>query len=898
MKKLTANQMRDMWFHFWESKGHDVLESASLVPVNDPSLLWVNAGVTPLKKYFDGSEIPDNRRMCSSQKCIRTNDIENVGKTARHQTFFEMMGNFSVGDYFKKEAILWSWEFLTSDEWLGFEPEKLYITVYPTDKEAYDRWIEVGVDPSHIIKLEDNFWEIGPGPSGPDSEIFYDRGEKYDPDGIGIRLLEEDIENDRYIEIWNNVFSQYNAKAGLKREEYPELPSKNIDTGMGLERIVSVLQEVETNFDTDLFIPIISKISEISGKEYHGEMPFKVIADHVRTITFALADGANFGNTGRDYVLRRLLRRAVRYARILEIDRPFMEELVPVVVGVMEYAYPYLIDHQEMVMAKIAKEEELFHRTLVNGEKRLHELFETSETKEISGEEAFKLYDTFGFPFELTLEYAEENGFTVSREEFDQCMKKQKELARSARKNMSSMNNQNAELLEFKEESIFVGYDVLEKETEIIALFDGEKFVDVLENKGYVVLKETPFYAESGGQVSDTGYIYDGDVVIEVVDLFKGPNKQHFHYVQFEGVIHKGDKVRASVNEATRLATMCNHSVAHLLQSALREVLGKMVTQAGSYLDDETVRFDFHYDQKISREQLIEVEKKVNEQIQLAEDTKTELMTLEEAKASGAMALFGEKYGTDVRVVTIGNSRELCGGTHVKNTGDIEKFAIAYLESKGSNVYRIEGATRDNIDAALFATIKPYNDEMIKLLTKAKKIVEEAYINDIDLVFDCDINHDAPHSYEDIVYNLEEMDIIKEKVQELEKNYREQLSKNALQDLSKFESYKENVNGIDTIICKVEWMDLSILKQIIDALVQKMEQGFIFMANVNGDSVNYFARSTNNMKDKVNCGQVVKDAAMKSNGNGGGSPFFAQGGGKNADVDAIIEEVKDIIAHA
>ena len=898
MKKLTGNQMRDMWFQFWKSKGHDVFESSSLVPMNDPTLLWVNAGVTPLKKYFDGSEIPDNRRICSSQKCIRTNDIENVGKTARHQTFFEMLGNFSVGDYFKKEAIEWSWEFLTSDKWLGFEPEKLYITVYPTDQEAYDRWIEVGVDPSHIIKLEDNFWEIGPGPSGPDSEIFYDRGEKYDPDGIGIRLLEEDIENDRYIEIWNNVFSQFNAKAGLKREEYPELPSKNIDTGMGLERIVSVLQEVDTNFDTDLFIPIIEKISEISGKEYHGEMPFKVIADHVRTITFALADGANFGNTGRDYVLRRLLRRAVRYAKMLEIDHTFMKELVPVVVGVMEYPYPYLIDQQEMVMAKIEKEEELFHRTLVNGEKRLHELFETSETKEISGEEAFKLYDTFGFPFELTLEYAEENGFTVSREEFDQCMKKQKELARSARKDMNSMNNQNAELLEFKEESTFVGYDVLEKGTEIIALFDGEKFVDSLENKGYVVLKETPFYAESGGQVSDTGYIHNGDLVIEVVDLFKGPNKQHFHFVQFDGVIHKGDKVVASVNEATRLSTMCNHSVAHLLQSALREVLGKQVTQAGSYLDDETVRFDFNYDQKISREQLIEVEKKVNEQIKLAEDTKTELMTLEEAKASGAMALFGEKYGTDVRVVTIGNSRELCGGTHVKNTGDIEKFAIAYLESKGSNVYRIEGATKDNIDALLFSTIKPYNDEMIKLLTKAKKLVEEAYSNGITLEFDCEINNDAPHSYADIVSNLKEMDTVKVKVQELEKNYREQLSKNALQDLSKYEKDQENINGVDTIICKVEGMDLSILKQIIDALIQKMESGFIFMANVNGDNVNYFARSTNNMKDKVNCGQIVKDVSMKSNGNGGGSPTFAQGGGKNVDVDTIINEVKDIIAHA
>lgn len=898
MKNITANQMRDMWFRFWQTKDHEVMESASLVPVNDPTLLWINAGVTPLKKYFDGSVVPNNRRMCSSQKCIRTNDIENVGKTARHQTFFEMLGNFSIGDYFKHDAIYWSWEFLTSDEWLGLEKEKLYITVYPTDQEAYDTWIEVGVSPDHIIRLEDNFWEIGPGPSGPDSEIFYDRGEDYDPEHIGIRLLAEDIENDRYIEIWNNVFSQYNAKSGLSREEYPELPSKNIDTGMGLERIVSVLQGAETNFDTDLFLPIMDKISEISGKQYDGSMPFKVIADHVRTITLALADGANFGNNGRDYVLRRLLRRAVRYARMLGIERPFMDELVSVVVGIMEYAYPYLIDQQEMVMAKIEKEEELFHRTLVNGEKRLFELFETSSDHTISGEEAFKLYDTFGFPFELTLEYATEKGFTISREAFDQCMKKQKELARSSRKTMSSMNNQNAELLNFKDESVFVGYEMLECDTTIIALFDGEKFVDSLTDQGYVVLKETPFYAESGGQVSDTGVIDDNHMVLEVVDLFKGPNKQHFHYVKFTGTIHKGDSVKAMVNEASRLATACNHSTGHLLQEALRDVLGKQVIQAGAYMDDNTLRFDFRYDQKITRDDLVMVEKKVNEQILGATDTKTEIMTLDEAKASGAIALFDEKYGDQVRVVTIGNSRELCGGTHVKNTGDIEKFAIASIESKGSNVYRIEGATRDNIDSVLFETIKPYNDEMIKLLVKARKVVEEASANGIILDFDLELNHDAPHSYEDILFNLDELAMVQEKVQNLDREYHNRLSEKVLSDLSMFDTMKETINGVECIIGMVENIDLSILKQVIDVLSQNMDNGFVFIANVHGGSVNYFAKASASLKDKVNCGQIVKDMSVKSNGNGGGSSLFAQGGGKIDDVTSIIAEVKEYIRHA
>ncbi|MCI9233001.1 MAG: alanine--tRNA ligase [Bacilli bacterium] len=893
MEKLTGNEMRDLWFQFWESKGHQVLESASLVPINDPTLLWINAGVTPLKKYFDGSIVPDNRRICSSQKCIRTNDIENVGKTARHQTFFEMLGNFSIGDYFKEEAITWAFEFLTSPEWIGFDKEKLYMTIYPNDEVAYNTWIKVGVDPSHIIKLEGNFWEIGPGPSGPDSEIFYDRGEKYDPENLGIKLLQDDIENDRYIEIWNNVFSQYNAKAGIPREEYPELPSKNIDTGMGLERMLSILQEVDTNFDTDLFLPIIEKTEEISGKKYNGEMAFKVIADHIRTITFALSDGANFGNNGRNYVLRRLLRRAVRYGKVLGIERPFLKELVPVVVSIMEYAYPNLRSHELSVMEKINKEEELFMKTLAKGEKRLQELFETSTDKTISGEEAFKLYDTYGFPFELTLEYAEEKGFTVSKEAFDTCMKIQKDLARESRSKATSMNIQNEELLNFKEESLFVGYDTLKIETTILRLFNGEKFVETLENSGYIVLEETPFYAESGGQISDIGTIIDGNIMIEVEDSFKGPNKQHFHYVTFDGVLKVGDKVIASVNEEFRHHVMCNHSAAHVLQRTLQEVLGESVHQAGSAIDNENVRFDIHYEGKISKDELIKVEERVNERIATKVDTKTEILTLEEAKQTGAMALFDEKYGDKVRVVTIGDSKELCAGTHVKNIGEIERFAIVSLESKGSNVYRIVGATGDRIESSLFAAIKPYNDEMMKLLSKAKRIIEEGRQEEIILEFNFNINNDAPHTYKDIVFNLNEMETIKKSVMELEKRYLEEKSKKALQNLDVFVKQKEKIGNIETIIVKVENYDLNILKQVIDALLNSLNNGFIFIATVNNGNVNILAKAHADLKDKIHCGNMVKEAALKSNGSGGGSPIFAQGGGKDASaLDEILKTIK------
>ncbi len=889
MKKLNADELRNLWFRFWKSKDHEIIESASLIPKNDPSILFINAGVTPLKKYFDGSEKPNNRRMASCQKCIRTNDIENVGLTARHQTLFEMLGNFSVGDYFRDEAITWAYEFLTSKDYLDIDISKLYFTVYTYDTVTFHKWVSLGVPEDHIILLDTNFWEIGKGPSGPDSEIFYDRGEKYDPNKLGIKLLQDEIENDRYIEIWNNVFSQYNATPGMDRKDYPELPSKNIDTGMGLERVLAISQNVETNFDTDLFMPIIEKISEISGKKYQKEASFKIIADHIRALTFALADGANFGNSGRDYVLRRLLRRAVRYGKKLGIEKCFMADLVSVVIDIMHSSYPYLVDKEDMVKNKITIEEELFSKTLVNGEKKLEEIFENSKNKVISGEDAFKLYDTYGFPFELTLECAMERGFSVSESEFNEAMQKQKELARNRRRKTSAMNLQNEELMNYKESTEFVGYDTLEIETKIIALFDGVKFVSSLENEGYVVLEKTPFYAEAGGQVSDNGIIIDQNMSIEVVDVFKSVNNVYFQFCKFNGTLHVGDNVYASVNEEMRSNIMKNHSSAHLLQKALKEILGEEVHQAGSRIDENTLRFDIFYDGKISKEDLFRVEALVNYKIQNYGQTKLEILPIEEAKKTGAISLFDEKYGEMVRVVTIADSKEFCGGTHVKNVKDIVRFAIKSIESKGNNIYRIEAATDTNIERELFSAIKPYNDDMIKLLEKAKNIIKQAMNEGLELDFNFDINNDAPHNYKDVLFNLDEVNSIKEKVTKLEKDYYDKKLEKELSHLDDYES--KDINGHKVIIKVAENGDLNILKAVADILANKIK-GMVFIIS-KGDKLNFIVKSEDS---KINCSSIIKSILPLCDGKGGGSSTYAQGGGNVIDdLSSITDKVESEI---
>ena len=890
---MTHDEIRKTWFNFFVNKGHKIYDSASLIPVNDDSLLWINAGVAPLKKYFDGREVPDSRRIVNIQKCIRTNDIENVGITKRHQTFFEMMGNFSVGDYFKEEAIAYAYELLTSKEYFDIDKDLLYVTVYTDDERAKERWIEVGLKEDHIIPLKENFWEIGEGPCGPDSEIFYDRGEKYDLEGNALEKFKKDEDQERYVEIWNNVFSQFNSKPGLDRKDYEELPSKNIDTGAGLERWCCIFQGVDSNFETDLFKPIIKHIEELSKFDYVGQKEFKIIADHIRAITFALADGAAFENVGRGYVLRRLLRRSVRFGRSIGLECPFMYKIVSDVVDVMKEAYPYLIEKRAQVETLVLEEEKLFLKTLEAGEKRLIELVKTSPDGYISGEEAFKLYDTYGFPFELTEEYVSELGLKVSKEEFDKYMEAQKSLSQKNAKTTQSMASQKKVLLEFTEPSEFV-YGIYRLKSSVLAIFSKEERVESINHDTYIATNRTCFYAESGGQVSDTGMIIGEHFKARVIDVFKAPNGQHIHKIRLlDGTISVNDECELIIDKERRKQIEANHSSVHILQYALQQTLSKNIRQAGSYVDNERLRFDFTYTGKMTDEKILEVEKFVNEMIGENIIVSTEIMPLEKAKQLGAMALFSEKYGDVVRVVKIGKSIELCGGTHVANTSEIGPFAIYNCESKGSNVYRIEGVTGEKIEATLFEVIKPYNDEKIKLLMKAKEILEEARENGIKLDFEVDINHEKPVSYKDIIYDKNELQYVHQEEKELEKKYNNIKEQKILQNLDIYKEHIKTINDIETLIMTVKNKDNKLLKTIADTINNEMNNGFIFFINVKEDgSLNFISKSNS----KINAGYLVKEASLLSNGNGGGSPTFAQGGGKTSEkLEEIMKNIEDFI---
>ncbi|MCD8204404.1 MAG: alanine--tRNA ligase [Coprobacillus sp.] len=691
MKYLSGNEIRNLWLKYFSEKGHKVEEGASLIPVGDPTLLWINSGVAALKKYFDGREIPPSRRICNVQKAIRTNDIENVGHTAKHHTFFEMLGNFSIGDYFRKEAIEFAAEILTSPDYYDMPIDKLYITYFPTDLEAKKYWMENGISEDHLIPLEHNFWEIGEGPCGPNTEVFFDRGDKYDPERKGVELLINEVENDRYVEIWGIVFSQYNAVSGQKREEYKELPSKNIDTGAGLERITCVLQGTETNFETDLFYPIIKAAEKMAKVKYEDNLiAYRVIADHIRAITFALSDGESFSNEGRGYVLRRLLRRALRYGKDIGIDRPFLNELVDVVYDIYKDFYPYLKEKLSFVRKIILAEEEKFLLTLENGEALLNKLI--SDNHKLNGSDIFKLYDTYGFPKELSLEICEEKGVEVDLSGFDEAMKKQQETARKARGEYQSMSGQAKDLLSCKVESTFNYQKITPLKSEVVALFNlkGEK-VDVIKEEGMVIFKETNFYAEMGGQVADTGQIISKDTSATVYDVRHAPNGQNLHYIKvLFGSVHLGDKFSLEIDESRRKKIMANHSATHLLDAALAEVLGGHVAQAGSLVNDEYLTFDFTHYQKMSEEEIMLVEEKVNQWIADAIPEKTLVLPIEEAKKLGARMLFGDKYGDIVRVVTFGDvSKEFCGGTHVTNSSEIGSFIIESEESIAAGVRRI-----------------------------------------------------------------------------------------------------------------------------------------------------------------------------------------------------------------
>lgn len=885
MKKLTSNEIRKMFLDYFESKGHLIVPSASLIPKDDPSILWINAGVAPLKKYFDGREIPPKRRLANSQKCIRTNDIENVGDTYHH-TFFEMLGNFSIGDYFRDEALGFAWELLTSPNWYGIDKERLYVTVYTDDNDAYNRWLELGVSPSHIIKSKENFWDIGPGPCGPDSEIFFDRGEEYDKRGP--ELIENDIDNDRYIEIWNNVFSQYNHIDGLERKDFPELPHKNIDTGMGLERLVCVLQNGKTNYDTDLFSPIIKKLEELSGEKYTDQRAFRAIADHIKTLVFALSDGASFSNEGRGYVLRRILRRASRFGRTLGINEPFMYKLTNSVIEIMKEAYPYLLKHKDVVDNMIKKEEEAFLKTLSSGEKRLNDL--VSSGNKITGSDVFKLYDTYGFPYELTKEILGEKGIEINKEEFDKCMQEQRQRARDAFKNVSGMNVQ-GDVVNFKEESVFTGYEKLEDDGKVIFVGDNEGNSNDIYSEGIIITDKTPFYAEMGGQTGDIGLITGNNLKAEVLKTEKAPNGQAMHFVRLiEGDINVGDVIHLSVDKERRFAICQDHSATHLLQRALKDVLGEGVNQAGSYLDGYTLRFDFNYEGEITDEDVIKVEEKVNDMIKAAHPLEVKEMKKDDAIKLGAMALFGEKYGDVVRVVKFGPSVELCGGTHVTNTANIRSFAIKSIESKGLNVYRIEAACDTNLEIELFEMIKPYNDEMILLLKKAKRIIKDALKDEINLSFSPVISNERPKCYKDVLENKQEVITLRKQVNDLEKAYKDALISKVLEKTDEYVKNKVNGKYGDVVILSFDNYDTTTIKSLVGSISSSLNNGIVFISNIKEGAINFVCKANDSLKDKFDAGALIKDVSKIAEGSGGGSKTFAAGGGVRADNLQMIED--------
>ena len=895
MKKLSSTEIRNIWLDFFKSKGHTVIESASLIPEDDDSLFFINAGVTPLKKYFDGTIVPDNKRLTSIQKCIRTNDIENVGVTKRHQTFFEMMGNFSIGDYFKEEALEFAYELLTSVDYFDIPKDLLYATIYMTDEVAYNKWVSLGLDPSHIVRLPGNFWEIGSGPCGPDSEIFFDRGEKYDPDGTALEKFKNDEEQERFVEIWNNVFSQYNSEPGVDRSLYKELPHKNIDTGAGLERWCCIFQGVDSNFDTDLFVPIIKRIESISSKKYNGEVAFKVIADHIRAITMALSDGAIFENSNRGYVLRRLLRRSVRMGRKLDINEPFMYKLVDDVVEIMKDSYPKLLDTKGFVKTLILDEENLFNDTLRAGEKKLIELINESKDGTISGYDAFKLYDTYGFPFELTVEYLNDENMTVDEEEFNKYMEEAKKVAKESRKQEANMNIQNEELLSFVAPSVF-SYDDFELDNcKVIGIFKDGKFVNEISDYGYAIFDRTCFYAESGGQVSDIGAIKNDNLKAKVLDVKKAPNGQHLHKVEIiEGTLRVDDLCIMKIMDERRKKIRVNHSMVHIIQKALQDNLSSTIKQAGSYVDDERMRFDFTFSGKIYDEDVIKIENKVNEIIK--EHLKTEIsnMSLEEAKRMGAMALFSDKYKDVVRVVKIGSSIELCGGTHIESTDEIEKFAILKVESKGSNLYRLEGCTNDMVPILISEAVSKYVEEIKKLLEKANNIINLAEKENISLDFNVIFDERGVNSYQDIIYNKNQLEYIQTEVRNLEKKYNEEKSKKISYDLDKYLDKKIKINEIDTIIMQTSNIDLNVLKDICDKLINNMKKGIVFFANVRDKNVNFVCKCSSDIN--LSAGLLVKKASIMANGNGGGSATFAQGGGTTINnLDKILKTIENDI---
>ncbi|BDH64986.1 TPA: alanine--tRNA ligase [Enterococcus faecalis] len=880
MKELTSSQVRQMYLDFFKSKGHSVEPSASLVPVNDPTLLWINSGVATLKKYFDGSVVPENPRITNAQKSIRTNDIENVGKTARHHTMFEMLGNFSIGDYFKNEAIHWAWEFLTGAEWLAFDPEKLYVTVYPKDTEAKRIWRdEVGLSEDHIIDVEDNFWDIGAGPSGPDTEIFYDRGEEF------LDIPEDDPENypggenERYLEIWNLVFSEFNH---TPEDTYEPLPHKNIDTGMGLERVVSIIQDAPTNFETDLFMPIIHAVEALGTNVKYGDAPqtdvsFKVIADHIRALSFAIGDGALPSNEGRGYVLRRLLRRAVMHGKKLGINEAFLYKLVPVVGEIMVSYYPEVLQQKDFIEKVVRTEEERFHETINEGLSMLNEVIkEVKDAKgdTLDGKIIFKLYDTFGFPVELTEEVAEDEGLKVDHAGFETEMEAQRERARSARSKETSMGVQSALLTDIKVESKFVGYTELTHDSELFVIIQGDALVnEASAGTAELIFAETPFYAEMGGQIADRGYVKNtaGEVVANVVDVKKAPNGQFLHKVEVLAPLAEGQIYQLQVDERMRTRILKNHTATHLLHRALKDVLGEHANQAGSLVAPGHLRFDFTHFGQVTSEELARMEAIVNEKIWEAIPVVTIETDIDTAKNMGAMALFGEKYGKEVRVVNIGDySIELCGGTHVANTEDIGIFKIVSESGIGAGVRRIEAVT---------------SKEAYQLLQE-----EERQLKEIATLV-------KSPQLKEVVTKTEQL---QQQLRDLQKENEQLAGKLANQQAGDIFKDVKDVNGVRYIAAQVNVKDMNQLRQLADQWKQKELSDVLVLATAQDEKVSLLAAMTKDMNGKgLKAGDLIKAIAPKVGGGGGGRPDMAQAGGKNpAGIADALAEVENWLAKA
>ncbi|ALS78941.1 alanine--tRNA ligase [Planococcus kocurii] len=873
MKNLKAEDIRQMYIDFFKEKGHDQEPSAPLVPFEDPSLLWINSGVATLKKYFDGRVIPNNPRIVNAQKSIRTNDIENVGKTARHHTFFEMLGNFSIGEYFKTEAIHWAWEFLTDDKWIGFDAEKLSITVHPEDEEAYAIWLnEVGVPAERIIRLEGNFWDIGEGPSGPNSEIFYDRGESYGNDLTDPELYPGG-ENDRYLEIWNLVFSQFNHNAD---HTYTLLPKQNIDTGMGLERMACVAQDVATNYDTDLFVPIIRKTEEISGKTYGEDadmdMAFKVIADHIRTVAFAIGDGALPSNEGRGYVLRRLLRRAVRYAKKLGVEQPFLFELVPVVGDIMKSFYPEVNNKQDFIIRVMKLEEQRFHETLHDGLAILSSVVEKQKANgqtEIPGEDAFRLYDTYGFPVELTEEYAEEEGMTIDHNGFEAAMQAQRDRARNARQNVNSMQTQSEVLGNIKTASEFIGYSQTVSDAKVVVIIkDGELADRAHEGEEVqVILDQTPFYAESGGQIADRGTLSNDLVQATVLNVKKAPNGQNLHSVR----INTGEltlaSVTAQVDAADRRHTVKNHTATHLLHQALKDTLGTHVNQAGSYVGPDRLRFDFSHFGQVTKEELETIEKIVNEKVWEGIAVQTGYHNLQEAKDMGAMALFGEKYGDVVRVVEIGDySLELCGGVHVFNTSEIGLFKIVSEGGIGAGVRRIEALTGKGAYENLKDSEHVLEQAAGLLKSSPKEMIQKAQS-------------------------------VQAEIKAFQRENESLLAKISNAQSAGILDAAQKIGDITVLSIKVEAKDNNQLRQMMDDLKTKMDKAVIVLGATDGDKVMLAAGVTKDLAGgDYHAGQIVKHVAEQCGGKGGGRPDMAMAGAKDVDkLESALESVYSLV---